>query len=63
MIDINTDFEKMVHYRTRINELTSAIRVMNSYEPYLRNKYYNVMIHCSKLLLQYTLMIKDMGVE
>ena len=43
----------------RCKELINAIQTINQYEPYLRMKYYTVLEHSIKLLLQYTLIIKD----
>ena len=43
----------------RCKELTQAIATINSYTPYLRQKYYTVLIHSIKLLLQYTLILQE----
>ncbi len=45
--------------KLRSNELLRQINIINSYDEYIRVKYYPVMTHKIKLLLQYTIILKE----
>ena len=47
----------------RNKQLISKIRLINQYDTHLRIKYYDVLIHSIKLLLQNTLVIADYNKE
>ena len=42
-----------INYRSRIDQLINDIKMINSYDEYLRLKYYNQMIFKIKLLNYY----------
>lgn len=42
-----------IESQNRINELMIEIKIINSYDEYLRLKYYNLMIYKIKLLKSY----------
>ena len=45
--------------KLRSDELIRQINIINSYDDMLRTKYYPVMVHSIKLLLQYTIILKE----
>ena len=57
MKDIQID--EVLRLESRNEQLIKSIKLINSYHPFLRKKYYTVLEHEISLLLQYTNIIND----
>ena len=53
------EIDEVLRLEQRNIELIKSIKLINSYHPFLRKKYYTVLEHQISLLLQYTNIIND----